>query len=384
MGLSDAIARRAGGQAHALVVEVPGLWRVRAAAERAVLARGWHLALSPADADVLVVCGEPGPRLAAAIEAVWQQMPGPRVRIHVREYDDVAARLDEAYTGLLDTAGHRHDAHHRPTVSDLPADRAEDTGRDREAHDGAGDDGAGHGGHGDMEMLPGGIPLAGGAEDRDGLEMDVLDLRLGPVLPHWPAGLVLRCSLHGDVITEAEAELVDGSRPPDPRPASLALRIDHIASLLALAGWDGAAAEARRVRDATLGYHRVRAAAVSLDRLRRKVRGSRLLRRSLRGVGPLSEEYVHRHGLPAVATGDTYDRLIGMLDRTADPPGAHPAGCAADRGTDHQARLAPNYSTGHVATLVTGLDLATARLVVASLDIHQLRAGPPQLEVPHG
>ena len=90
-----------------------------------------------------------------------------------------------------------------------------------------------HGGmdHGDMEMSPGGIPLAEGGEDRDGLEMDVLHVRLGPVLPHWPAGLVLRCSLQGDVIAEAQAELVDGpalqdddGAPPGPRHSTTSPR----------------------------------------------------------------------------------------------------------------------------------------------------------------
>ncbi|WP_143553999.1 hypothetical protein [Serinicoccus sp. CUA-874] len=38
--------------------------------------------------------------------------------------------------------------------------------------------------------------------------MDVLKVRLGPVLPYWPAGLVLHCSLQGDVVTEARAEVL--------------------------------------------------------------------------------------------------------------------------------------------------------------------------------
>ena len=103
MGLSDAIARSASRHAHALVVEVPGSWRTRMAAERNVAARGWRLAISPADADVLVVCGEPGPGLAEAIEGIWHQMPGPRVRVYAHAGDEVGARLDEAHTGLLDT-----------------------------------------------------------------------------------------------------------------------------------------------------------------------------------------------------------------------------------------------------------------------------------------
>jgi hypothetical protein len=369
VGLSDAIARSAARHAHALVVEVPGWWRTRAAVERAVLVRGWRLAFSPADADVLVVCGEPGPRFGDAVELVWQQMPGPRVRVDVQEYADVATRLDEAYARLLDTDHHRHDARNRPAASDLLGEPAEDAGMD---HGGHGDmdhgdmDRGGHEGHGNMDMSPGGIPLAEGGEDRDGLEMDVLDVRLGPVLPHWPAGLVLRCSLQGDVITTAHAELVDTIQHDDADPHDPARRLDNLASVLTLAGWDDAAAQARRIRDAALGLGGEEGADARLARLRRKVRRSWLLRWSLQGLRPLSEDDVDRHGLPADATGDSYDRLIRMLDR-------------ADAG-EH----APAYSTDHLAHLVTGLDLATARLVVASLDVHELRAGDSEHEVSHG
>ncbi len=58
--------------------------------------------------------------------------------------------------------------------------------------------------HGDMEMAPGGIALAEGDEDRDGLEMDVLVHPLGPLLDRWPGGLELRTRLHGDVVAQVE------------------------------------------------------------------------------------------------------------------------------------------------------------------------------------
>ena len=399
MGLSDAIARSASRHAHALVVEVPGSWRTRMAAERNLFARGWRLADAPADADVLVVCGEPGPRLAEAIESVWHQMPGPRVRVDVHAADEVGARLDEAHTGLLDTDHHRRDAQQRPTASELLAEqagpRAEshgghgDTdhgsaggheGMDHEDHEGhEGMDHGGHEGHEGMEMSPGGIPLAEGGEDRDGLEMDVLQVRFGPVLPHWPAGLVLRCSLQGDVIVEAQAELVDGPARQDDEVVGPARGIDNIASLLALAGWDDAAAEARRVRDAALESGDA-AAGSELERLRRRVRRSWTLRWSLRGVRRQSDKEAHARGLPADAVGDTYDRLIGMLDRAVAGVAATAAGDTGTR-TNDAGRTLP---TDHLAHLVMGLDLATARLVLASLDIHELLAGQAEHEVSHG
>jgi hypothetical protein len=372
VGLRDAIARSAAGCAHVLVVEAPGRWRTRAAVERALLTRGWRLAVSPADADVLVVCGEPGPRLGEAVELVWHQMPGPRVRVDVREHDEVVGRLDEGGALLRDTAHHRHDARHRPTASDLLGEHGDHGDMDHGDMDHGdmdhGDMDHGDMDHGDMDMAPGGIPLAGGGEDRDGLEMDVLDVRLGPVLPHWPAGLVLRCSLQGDVITAARAEVVDGADHAAPPGDRAARTIDNVVSLLALAGWDDAAAEARRVRDAVLEHGPDESARAGLDGLRRKVRRSRVLRWSLRRVGPLSEDDVHRDGLPAETVGDTYDRLIRMLDRAADASGDQ----------------APTYSTHHLERLVTGSDLATARLVVAGLDVHGLRAGHAEHEVTHG
>ncbi|HEU4512868.1 MAG TPA: hypothetical protein VFR87_07165 [Nocardioidaceae bacterium] len=365
--------------AHALVVEVPGWWRTRAAVERAVLDRGWNLAFAPADADVLVVCGEPGQRLAGAFEQVWHQMPGPRVRVDARAYDDVATCLDEAYRVLLDTEHHRDDARHRFGAPDLlnEADKGEDHGG---GHEGM-DHGGGHEGmdHGDMDMAPGGIPLAEGGEDRDGLEMDVLHVRLGPVLPHWPAGLVLRCALQGDVVTEAQAEFLDGEQPGEDVPAPLARRLDNIASLLALAGWDDAAAEARRIRDIALRGDGEPTAG-QVERLRRKVRRSRTLRWSLRGIRPLTEDEVHDLGLPADAVGDTYDRLTGMLDRASAGDGPAPTGDAAEHTHDADRALSPD----RLARLFAGLDLATARLVVASVDLHGLRAGHAEHKMSHG
>lgn len=354
MGVTDAIARSAARRAHVLLVEVPGHWRTRTTVERALLTRGWSLAMSPADADLIAVCGRPRPRLGEAIELAWHQMPGPRVRVDVADYAQVETALDEARARLLDTEHHRHDAHTRPEAADLLPD-------DEEMGHEAMDDGSmDHGGHGDMEMAPGGIALAQGGEDRDGLEMDVLNVRLGPVLPYWPAGLVLRCALQGDVVTEAQAELLDAEMPQRHTGSAngAARTLDNVVSLLALAGWDDAAAEARRVRDAMLEGGD-RATTVRLDRLRHTVTRSRVLRWSLRGVRPLGHEDLERHDLPSHLAGDTYTRLLGMLDRAGD---------------DNDPVTAV-FPVDELPRLVAGLDVAAARLVVASLDLHGLQPG---------
>ncbi len=329
MGVTDRISARAVRRAHVLAVEVPGWWVARAEVERAARARGWQLATSPADADVLAVCGPPGERLAAAVERVWQQLPGPRARVEVDGSDagTAAAALGRA-AQLLRTSG----------ATDTPPDHTP-------PGDGTGDDTTGEHGpdehdheHGDMDMdmdmAPAGIPLAQGADDRDGLEMDVLAVPLGPVLPCWPGGLVLRCRLHGDVVAEAAVEVLRAAGPPvdttrrDGASTGSARRLDAAAALLELAGWEDAAAAARRVRDRWLGGERAGSVGAGDERLHRRVARSRPLRWAL--------------------PDDVRQRLLSMLD---------PSSVGAPVGVPLHA----------LPGLVAGLDLAAVRLVVASL-----------------
>ncbi|MFZ0834372.1 MAG: hypothetical protein WAM92_15085 [Mycobacterium sp.] len=339
MGLTTVLARSAARRAHVLTVEVPGQWALRATLERRCVARGWVAALSPADADVLAVCGRPGPQLRDVIERVWDQMPGPRVRIDIDDPELVDEDLDRAAAALIDRERHRHDSGTRAA----PHGHDESHGDGHEHHD------MDHGDmdHGDMEMVPAGIALADGAEDRDGLEMDVLHVPLGPVLAYWPAGLVLRCSLHGDVIAEAEARILDGGRigsaPTGDGTDAAARQCDHVTSLLALAGWPRAAVIARRARDLLLADPRNGGAEEVLDSLHRIVRRSRLLRWSLRDLD-----------------GDVYDRLLARIGR------------ARDRQPDP---LSDRPSPEALPDLVTGRDVATARLVIAGTAIETAPAG---------
>jgi hypothetical protein len=216
-----------------------------------------------------------------------------------------------------------------------------------------------------MDMAPAGIALAQGGQDRDGLEMDVLHLPLGPVLPFWPAGLVLLCSLQGDVVVDAVASVVDGagqaasSKEPQtpPVPAS-AVRCDGVMALLALAGADDAAARARQARDALVRGDQG-AARDAVERLHRRVRRSWLLRWSLRGVLVLDQSDLARHDLPEVCRGDAHDRLSSMVERLrSEVCGAVPV--------PEETGAVPWEAVPH---LVTGLELATVRLAVASLNL---------------
>lgn len=161
-----------------------------------------------------------------------------------------------------------------------------DGGDAHEDHQGHG----GHGGHGGMEM-PGGLPMAGQGEDRDGLTLDRLHVPLGPLLSDWPTGLTLRLVLQGDVVQAADLdeEPLVASRPvesfwvqPWLRSAvgeavgsgeaarrRAAARLDSLGRLLVVAGWPAEAMKARRLRDDLLDGAPAAALASRLERLGR-------------------------------------------------------------------------------------------------------------------
>lgn len=424
MGVTQLLARHAARRAHVLTVETPGYWVVRAAAERRFRARGWSAATSPADADVLAVCGMPGPELDQAIDRVWDQLPGPRVRIDLPDPEAVESALDRAAMQLVDTDMHRTDARERgqsPGLSghqhhtDHYSHRQMNPGGTQPGehphpdphphphpHQGAMNhhgmnhpDGTDHGEHdqhehldhdamnhgqhermdtsahrhmhhGAMDMAPAGIALAEGGDDRDGLEMDVLHLRLGPVLCYWPAGLVVRCSLQGDVLARAEAWVVDsnsgnGNSTPERQDHVAARHCDHVVDLLALAGWPRAAAIARTARDALLSEPNAGHGPSLLDTLHGKLRRSRVLRWSLRDITSLTVEDCDRLGLPSAFAGDCYDRLLARIDMAQ----------RALSNSLEPSEFHVNFTTVVTALpeLVGGLDLATTRLAIASLGI---------------
>ncbi|MEU7737781.1 hypothetical protein AB0B51_32730 [Streptomyces griseus] len=406
MDLTRALLRLAARTSHVLIVPVPGAARLRMDVEDAVGSRRWREASGPADTDLLIVAGTPGPEMRTVLARVWELVPAPRVRIDLdtqaspgdigRYLDEVPGRLadplrarDEARTAARrqaadDVHGHRPGG---PARGGAPAAAAvrnrldeerqllggdggpdhEEPARDgeheghgghaehggREGHAGHGKTG-GHGGHHShhhMDMpLPGGLGMADVAEDRDGLALDVLNLPLGPVLPDWPAGLVLDVVMQGDVIASAEARFLDGARVP--RGAGefgpVVGDLDVTARVLAVAGWPGPAARARALRD------RVRRGAVreevenELTALVRRVRGSRTLRLMLRGPG-----------------GDRKADVAGLLDSRLSRIEAHAAGRPTGE-PDEPGRPSVRELGGRLA----GAEWAAARLLIAALDPH--------------
>lgn len=303
MGLTNALDRATSLRAHVLVAEAPGGFPQRVALECELDRLGWCVAESVADADVLAVVGESGDAFDAVVEHVWAQMSEPRVRIDLRGEAEVRVQLSEVRERLRDQArsltgqdfrrGFTPSAHvveasdanvhgHGDHESSGDHEGNADHGQGSDGHE---DDGDG-GGHDHSAMSPDGIPLAEGAEDRDGLEMDELHLPLGPVLAHWPAGLVLRVTLHGDVVAEAEVEQLaatpGATLTRDDQPTHAARLLDAAGSVLTLAGLPSEAARVRRLRDRCLDGDLVDGHEVA--ELGERIGRQRMLRWVLRGL----------------------------------------------------------------------------------------------------
>ncbi|MCP2343820.1 hypothetical protein [Actinomadura rupiterrae] len=353
MGLRGVLLRYAARRPRPLVVPVPGFTAVRLAAEAELRHRGWRPALSPAEADLLVVCGSPGHGLARAIDTVWDEMPGPRARADALDPSGVLAALDAPSADLADEPTQLHDAATRTSfTAEEPEDHAA-MGHDSMSHEGMGH-GMGHAGmdHGDMgghggheghggghehHMMgaPHGLAMAGRAPDRDGLKLDVLHVPFGPVLADWPAGLRVTLTLQGDVVQAAEVETLGGGAGGErfwDESNVPAARLDSLARLLSVAGWTGQAAQARLLRDEMLDG---RAEPARIEKFVRRTRRSRTLRWMLQDVrlGDFN------------AWTRMSDLLAGISGET--PPARHPA---------------------PLGELLVGVDVAAVRLIVAALD----------------
>lgn len=341
-----------------LVVTAVGGRPVRLAVERVARERGWDLAASPAEADLLVVCGTPDTALAAAVERVWPQLPAPCVRADIGSAEFAAQELDRAGAHLVDRVRQRDDA--AGHAADGPRSRpdagvAHDGALDHGRHETTGDqatatDEHGPESHGDHDMHGGeaaGLPMADRAPDRDGLTLDVLHVTLGPILADWPAGLVVAVTLQGDVVQSARVQVVgDAGSCWDGPPAAAAL--DSLTRLLAVCGASTAARTARGLRDNLLAGI---ADDAEVARFARRLRRSRTLRWATDGLGRLDD----RHGDLAGDATQRWHRWVATVEGSGPP--AH--GSPADR-----ARVA----LAELPRLLEGQELAAARVVVASLD----------------
>ena len=364
MDLAGWLLRVAAARPHVFVAAAPGQTLARLRLEAEIGRRDWPFAPSPADADLLVVVGRPGPQLAVVVETIWGQMPAPRARVGVTATTgtaDVAAALDAAVRELADAGAQRRDPSPEPAVG-FVAETHRDPGQ----------------GHHDGPGMPGDIPMADLGDDRDGLMLDALHVPLGPLLPDWPAGLVLRLVLQGDVIREAEVEVLDP--PADAgcfwaEPAQRAARgepvtlgevarrtaaghLDGLSRFLGVAGWADPGARARLLRDALLAGHPVEGLLPELRDLAARVRRSRTLRWLVRGI-PAGDDDVD---------GCLTTRLSALgasLDALED---TRPAGGVEPAVVRRLAVGRPVTTADELAAALVGAEFAAARLVVAALD----------------
>ena len=417
MDLTGALLRAGAARPHVLTVTMPGGTAVRLAAEQELRRRGWPTAMTPADADVLLVAGGPAASFAGVLEETWRAMPAPRARAHAARPREVAAGLEAARARLSDRSGQQALAaqvadtgRDAPQHGDDGADGHEPVSRDIGDHGhemGGGDagemGGGDHHGHdmGGMGMggmaMPAGLPMADRGADRDGLRLDQLHVPLGPVLPDWPAGLVVHLTLQGDVVQHAEAQAlgpgVGGSFWTEPwrcaaagEPVTTgeaarrraAADLDSLGRFLAVAGWEDAATVARRLRDDILADAPGSRLRPAVHRFARRVARSRTLAWLTRGLGVLLPDDAAAAGVggPALrAVGDVtarYRRWCAELDDAAaaldegSPLGA--AGTEPPCGPLDDTRTPPTALLAALPRLLDGAELAAARLIIASLD----------------
>lgn len=202
MGVRRWLAGLAAG-APASVFVVPGRG-AREKVDELRLDSRLHFTESPRAATILLLIGEIPDALASAARSIHDSMPGPRatacwragtsapipsgfpdaVMVDVRE--EVGTVLTRLQSALL-RGDHASEPDLLPDIDPAPW-------RGVGPH--------GQGGKGMTGGVPYGRALAERAHDRDGLELDQLPVRIGPLFPPLPAGLVLDLKVQGDVVQE--------------------------------------------------------------------------------------------------------------------------------------------------------------------------------------
>lgn len=170
---------------------------------------------TPRAADVLIVAGAVPPGAHDALAQVHDALSHPRSTVWWRLGAPADARPDlpdlatvedddvvDAVVVLSDDLLARRRTSAPPVLPD----------EDPEPWRGVGP--YGQGGKGMTGGVPYGRPMAERADDRDGLKLDQLEIRLGPFFPRLPAGLVLDLEVQGDIIQQAACGQVvtDGVR----------------------------------------------------------------------------------------------------------------------------------------------------------------------------
>jgi hypothetical protein len=194
----------------------------------------------------------------------------------------------------------------------------------------------GQGGAGMTGGVPYGRPLAGRANDRDGLKLDQILVRVGPFLPPFPPGLMLDVKIQGDVIQEVSIPTPAAAAPYLRSAAAHSLTGERALVNAALTQSVSVAdlevararhhlvwlAEALRVSGLEAYSHRVLKlartvrpeAAEPLDDLSRWLRRNLSLRWGTSGVGVVSASQAAALPGGPVARASGVDRDVRSLD----------------------------------------------------------------------
>lgn len=153
---------------------------------------------SPRHADVLVVVGAVPAALGPALRGVHDQLAAPRAVVWWTRTPEALPGIDHAEpVTAADPVPALAAAADGSTQPLLQADEPPAEWR------GVGPYGTG--GKGMMGGSPYGRPMTMTDDDlRDGLALDALQMRVGPLFPHLPTGLTLDVTLQGDVVVEVE------------------------------------------------------------------------------------------------------------------------------------------------------------------------------------
>lgn len=205
MGVSGATRRLAAG-APVPVFAVVGRG-AREAVQDLSLRTEVRLTDSPRTADVLLLAGDLPPGLIPPATVAHDAMSHPRCTVWWPL--DARRDMDLGWPSLVvapdpDVVPLLVSVHRDLVLGRRPSDPPLLPNVDPAPWRGVGP--YGQGGLGMTGGVPYGRPMAERADDRDGLSLDQLHVRIGPLLAAFPPGLTLDLKLQGDVIQEAIPE----------------------------------------------------------------------------------------------------------------------------------------------------------------------------------
>jgi hypothetical protein len=194
------VLRKLAAGAPARVFAVAGIGE-RDRVQDLKLERRLELVETPRAANVLLVFGRVRSELVGPLVAVHDHVARPRRTVLYRPNDELRAAFPGAVVVETDVVEAVASAHRDVVTGASASEAALLPDVDPAPWRGVGP--YGQGGSGMTGGTPYGRPLADRADDRDGLTLDQLPLRIGPFASPLPPGLVLDVKLQGDVFQSA-------------------------------------------------------------------------------------------------------------------------------------------------------------------------------------